>query len=108
MVCSCVFQITTAEAALFHFFFFLELSARFTQMIGLLTARGAEVVLTFRASNSILTHVLCSSLIDEFPFIVFNIIVDFSFNNLDHIATFALDEILLPFKGFICKLYLKL
>jgi hypothetical protein len=48
-----------------------------------------EIVPAFIASNTILTHVLSSSLIDVLSFIIFIIIVNLSLHEFNSITAFA-------------------
>lgn len=107
VVCSVVAEVSPTEATFLHVLLLLELSTGLAQMVGLLLARGTEVVLTLRASDSKLAHVLCSSLVDELAGIILDVIVYLALEDLNQVSTLALHYVVVPLKCFISHTRLK-
>lgn len=78
-----VSQNSSTVSALLSLFVFFMLYASLPQMIRFLTTRTAEILLAIRTSYSMLAHVLCSSFVNLFAIIIFNIVIDFTLNKLN-------------------------
>jgi hypothetical protein len=77
-------------------------------MIWLLFAGRAEIILAFRTSNSVLTHVFRRHLVNDLPCIVLDIIIYLSFYDFYHVPELALDHVGVALENLVSHFLLKI
>jgi hypothetical protein len=80
------------------------LNASLPKMVRLLSTRATKVFLAVRASHSVLAHMFCSRLINDFSIVILDVIIYLALNELDQITAFAFEHIFVTFEEFVCKL----